>query len=107
MRKNCDLLIPQSCLTLQPTPWTIDRQSPLSMGFSRHEFCSGLQCAPPGDLPDPGFEPTSLMSPALADRFFTTITTWMEEANWAAPGMEAGSPTLQADSLSFEPPGTY
>ena len=36
----------------------------------------GLTCLPPGDFPDPGIEPTSLMSPALADGFFTTNTTW-------------------------------
>jgi len=42
------------------------------MGFSRQEYWSGLPCSPPGDLPDPGIEPTSLMSPALAGGFFTT-----------------------------------
>ena len=45
-------------------------------GFSRQEYWSGLPCRPPGDLPDPGIEPTSLMSPALAVRFFTTNATW-------------------------------
>ena len=39
---------------------------PLSMGFSRQENWSGFPCPPPGDLPDPGMEPASLMSPALA-----------------------------------------
>ena len=48
----------------------------LSMGFSRQESWSGLPCSPPGDLPDPGIQPTSLMSPALADRFFTPSATW-------------------------------
>jgi len=38
------------------------------MGFSRHEYWSGLPCPPPRDLPDPGIEPVSLMSPALAGR---------------------------------------
>ena len=52
-----------------PTPRTIARQAPLSMGFSRPEFWSGLPFPPPGDLPDPGIEPAS---PALAGRFFTT-----------------------------------
>ena len=46
------------------------------MEFSRQEYWSGLPCPPPRDLPDPGVEPVSLMSPALADRFFTTSTTW-------------------------------
>ena len=42
------------------------------MGFSRQEYWSGLPCLPPGDLPDPGIEPESLMFPALAGGFFTT-----------------------------------
>ena len=58
------------------TPWTVVHQGPLSMGFSRQEYWSGLLCPPPGDLSDPGIEPTSLLSPALAGRFFTTSTTW-------------------------------
>ena len=52
------------------------RQAPLSMGFSRQEYWSWLPCPPPGDLPNPGVEPSSLMSPALASRFFTTSATW-------------------------------
>ena len=47
---------------------------PLSMGFSRQEYCSGFPFPPQGDLPDPGIEPTSLVSPALAGGFFTTET---------------------------------
>ena len=54
---------------------TIAHQAPLFMGFSRHEYWSGLPFPSPGDLPDAGIEPTSLMSPALAGRFFTTSTT--------------------------------
>ena len=52
--------------------WTVARQAPLSMGFSRQECWSGLPCPPPGDLPNPGIEPMPLMSPALAGGFFTT-----------------------------------
>ena len=44
--------------------------------FSWQEYWSGLLCPPPGDFPDPGIEPTSLMSPALAGRFFSTSATW-------------------------------
>ena len=55
------------------TPWTVARQAPLSMGFSRQEYWSGLPFPSPGDLPNPGIEP--------------------------------GSPALQADALSSEPPG--
>ena len=46
------------------------------MGFSRQEYWSGLPCLPPVDLPDPGMEPTSLRSPALAGRVFATSATW-------------------------------
>ena len=48
------------------TPWTLGphgRQAPLSMGFSRQEYWSGLPCPPPGDFPDLGIEIASLMSP--------------------------------------------
>ena len=58
------------------TLWTIAHQAPLSMGFSRQEYWSGFPCPPPGDLSDPGTEPASLLSPALAGGFFTTSTTW-------------------------------
>ena len=58
------------------TPGTVAHQASLSMAFSRQEYWSGLPCPYPGDLPDPGIEPASLMSPALADGFFTTSTTW-------------------------------
>ena len=62
-------LVTKSCPTLV-TPWTIACKAPLSMGFSRHEYWSGLPFLSPGDLPDPGIEP--------------------------------GSPALQADSLPTE-----
>ena len=58
------------------TPCIVARQGPLSMAFSKQESWSGLPCPPPGDLPNPGIEPTSLMSPALASMFFTTSATW-------------------------------
>ena len=48
-------------------------QAPLSMGFSRQEYWSGLPCPPAGDLPDPGIEPKSLESPALAGGFFIAV----------------------------------
>ena len=57
------------------TPWTVARQAPLSMGFSRQEYWSGLPCPPPGDLPDPGIKPQSLVSPTLASGFFTMSAT--------------------------------
>ena len=48
----------------------------LSTGISRQEYRSGLPCPSPRNLPDPGIEPLSLMSPALTGRFFSTSTTW-------------------------------
>ena len=62
-----------SRVRLFATPWIVARQDPLSMGFSRQEYWSGLPFPSPGDLPNPGIEP--------------------------------GSPALQADALSSEPPG--
>ena len=56
--------------------WTVARQVPLSMGFSRQEYWNWLVCPPPEDLPDPGIEPVSLMSSAVGGGFFTTSTTW-------------------------------
>ena len=58
------------------TPWTVARQTSLSIGFSRKVYWGGLPCPPPGDLPDPGIEPVSLMSPAVAGGFLTTSATW-------------------------------
>ena len=51
------------------TPWTVAHQVPLSVGFSSQEYWSGVPFPPPGDLPNPGIEPTSS---ALAGGFFTT-----------------------------------
>ena len=51
-------------------------QTSLSIGFSRQEYWSGLPWPPPGDLPNPGIEPASLMFPALAGGFFSTSVTW-------------------------------
>ena len=53
-------------------PWTVAYWAPLSMEFSRQEYWSSLPFLTPGDLPDPGTEPASLVSPELAGRFLTT-----------------------------------
>ena len=60
------------------TPWMVARQAPLSTGFSRQEYFRGLPFLPPGDLPNPGTELTTLTFPAsaLAGRFFSTSATW-------------------------------
>ena len=72
------------------TPWTVALQAPLSMWFSRQEYWNRLPFPSPGDLPDPGIEPTSLVSPPLAGRFFTTMP----------PGKPFFLPLLQALRLS-------
>ena len=64
-----------SVMSDSTTPWTVAHQAPLSMKFSRQEYWSGLPIISPGELPDPGIEPISLMSAALADRFFTAVPT--------------------------------
>ena len=67
-------LVVQSCPTLcDPIDCSlVAHQAPLSMGFSRQEYWSGLPFPSPGDLPDPGIKPESPESPALAGGFFTT-----------------------------------
>ena len=69
------MLNPFSRVQCFATPWTVAHQAPLSLGFSRQEYWSGLPCPPPGDLPNPGIKPASLMLPALAGSFCTTSTT--------------------------------
>ena len=68
----------QLCLTFA-TLWTIACQAPLSMGFSRQEYWSGLPCPPPGDLHNPGIR--LCLSLALTGRFFITSATWDGEGN--------------------------
>ena len=63
------------------TLWTVACQAPLYVKILQArilewEYRGGLPCPPPEDLPDPGIEPMSLMSPALAGVFFITSTTW-------------------------------
>ena len=71
MEYLCSCLLAQSCLILSD-PMDCSHQAPLSMGFFRREYWSGLPFPLPGDLPDPGIKAKSPTSPALADGFFTT-----------------------------------
>ena len=70
-----------SHVRLCATPWTVAHQAPLSLGVSRQEYWSWPPCPAPGDIPDPGIEPTSFTSPALAGGFFTTGAT-KEAYSW-------------------------
>ena len=64
-----------NCLTLCD-PMDRGLPGPLSMGFARQEYCSGLPCPSPGNLPNPEIKPASLVTLELAHRVFTTSTTW-------------------------------
>ena len=75
----CVLVCVLSHVRLTVTPWTIAHQALLSMELCRQEYWSGLPFPPPGDLPDLEIVPPahpSLVSSALADRFFTSSATW-------------------------------
>ena len=76
-----------SCAGFLATLWTVAHQAPLSIGYLRQEYWSGLPCLLPGDLPDLGIEPASLMSPASAGGVFTTSATW--EAHMICSAKEA------------------
>ena len=72
----CLLFTNASCSVMSDsvvTPWTVARQTPQSMGFSRQEYWSGLPFPPSGGLPDPGIEPRSPVTPSLAGGFFSTV----------------------------------
>ena len=75
LKEVCAVLSCFSRVQLFVTPWTVVRQAPLSMRFSRQEYWSGKPFPPPGDLPN--------------------------------PGIQLGSPALQADSLPTKPPGKH
>ena len=80
-----------SRVRLFAAPWIVPHQAPLSMEFFRQEYRSGSPVPTPGYLPNPGIKPASLVSPALAGRFFTTSAT-------------LGSPvSLTSDSIKLNP----
>ena len=75
-KKVCACMCVCSITFDSATPWTKACQAPMFMEFSRQEYWSGLPFPSPGDLPDPGIEPTSPMSLVLVGRSFTTSATW-------------------------------
>ena len=79
--RKTEVFVAQLCPTLFNSMDHSPPQAPLSMGFSRQKHWSGLPSPFLGELPDPGIEPVSPASPALAGRFFTTSTTW-EDPPW-------------------------
>ena len=72
----CVCIQPLSHVLLCVASWTVARQVPMSMEFSKQEYWNGLLVPPSRDLPNPGIEPKSLGSPELTGGFFTTTTTW-------------------------------
>ena len=84
---ECFIVLQAKLLQLCPTlcsPMDCSPEAPLSIGFSRQEYWSALPCPPPGDLLDPGTEPVSLASPALAGRFFTRFDSSKTLFLWRA-----------------------
>ena len=75
-------------------PWTVAHQVPLSMGFSKQEYWSGLPFPSPGNLPDPGIKLMFLLSPASSDRFFTTSATWEAQREYQFSSVAQSCPTL-------------
>ena len=73
------------CVWRLATPWTVVCLDPLPMEFSSQRYWSGVLFPTPGDLPYPGIEPRSLVSPALASGFFTTNATWENQISSLFP----------------------
>ena len=99
-----------SCAQLFATQGTTIHQTPLSLGFSRQEYWNGLPCPSPEYLPDPGIKPTSLLSPALAGRFFTTSATWGATElphRVLNPGEPISKPRALQCSTHGKPPAFY
>ena len=106
----CALVCAQSlgCVWLSATLWTVAHQAPLSIGFSRHEYWSGLLFPPPGDVAVPGIE---LASPALAGGFFHQWATWealkasQRESFWLKPKVTGNSKSYKGNK--FTDKGNY
>ena len=70
-----------SYIRLFATLWTVAHEAPLSTGFSRQDYWTGLPCPSSENLPNPGIKPTSFLSPVLVGGFLTTSTTCEAQAN--------------------------
>ena len=87
-----------SCVQLFATLWTVAHQTPLSLGFSRQEYWSGLPCPPPGDIPDQGIK---LMSAYIS----SVGLAFSSPSALPYPRIKPGSHAMQAASLPSKPPG--
>ena len=90
----------QLFLTLA-NPWTVAHQAPLSMGFSKQEYWIGLTFPPPGDLPDPGIEPTS---PPFAGGFFTTVPPGKPQLGASLSCKTCPEPMMELDRKTRQQP---
>ena len=99
----CCAVLTHSVMSDSATPWTVARQVPLSMGFSRQEYWSGLLCPPPEDLPDSRIEPMSLKSPELAGGFFTLFQLVESLSERRGNSVSRWPPGLNCNSLDLQP----
>ena len=86
-----------SLVCIFETSWTVARPAPLSMGFSRQEYWSGLPFPPPGDLLTQGSNP-HFLSPALAGLFVTTSATWKTSGIKLMPEKTLEKSGIRSDS---------
>ena len=91
-----------SCVQFCVTLWTVACQAPPSMGLSSQEYWNGFLCPPPGDLPNLGIDPVSLMSPALAGKFFTTEPPDADAAGLQMNLVMAKAQIVSLKSLPFD-----
>ena len=94
-----------SCPILFAMLWTVAHQAPLSMGFSRPEFWSGLKCLPPKDLSNPEIKLASLTSLALADGFLTTSAMRGRRQWQPTPVLLPGRPNGRRSLVGYSPRG--
>ena len=108
--KHACMLSRFSRVRLFATPWTVARQAPLSMGFSRQEYWSGLPCPPPGDFPDSGIEPAFLhlldwqlgSLPLVPPRKPEAESMAYQMPNSKNDGKRCGTPRSVLGSLGFK-----
>ena len=97
-------MLSRSVMSDSATPWTVACQVPLPMKFSQQEYWRGLPLPPPEDLPDPGIEPTSPVSPALqADSLPLSFQgSWTPRKGRWAHGTSAGTKALDPGRVQAE-----
>ena len=97
-------LVAQSCVWLLATVWTVARQAPLPMEFSRQEYWSGLPFPSPGDLPEPRIKPAFLMFTSLQEDSSPTEPSGKPFAKFQFSSVAQSCPTL-CDPMKCSTPG--